>query len=171
MRDGPGSVFGGGGSYWGSVEGRRGGFGEVPKAIGGLATRHMPVQFCKHAARYLSIYPRACGENLVFFQLWLVVWGSSPRIRGKPAHSEQTRPETGLIPAHTGKTYRIATLNAQSRAHPRACGENWCCGWFGCEVWGSSPRIRGKPGERHRAAVAIGLIPAHTGNAASRWKG
>ena len=68
----------------------------------------------------------------------------------------------------TGVFTGAASGAAGAGAHPRAYGENVSESALPKSFWGSSPRIRGKPGERHRAAVAIGLIPAHTGKTVSR---
>ena len=84
-------------------------------------------------------------------------------MRGKPCVSICPCHNAGLIPAHAGKTFCKNSFVVTVGAHPRACGENKCCG---CRVdiyFGSSPRMRGKPMYRLTWRLRIGLIPAHAG--------
>ena len=69
-------------------------------------------------------HPRACGENLCGFRHDVSLVGSSPRMRGKPTGIRDDSNNSGLIPAHAGKTKWKSALTPMSRAHPRACGEN-----------------------------------------------
>ena len=89
--------------------------------------------------------------------------GSSPRIRGKLRSADLALLESGLIPAHTGKTRRETPCCCRYRAHPRAYGENRQAGVPGSGAFGSSPRIRGKLLPADDVVVVTGLIPAHTG--------
>ena len=50
-----------------------------------------------------------------------------------------------------------------SKAHPRACGENRFFVPSNRFSLGSSPRVRGKPGEIHKGVRKTGLIPARAG--------
>ena len=70
---------------------------------------------------------------------------------------------TGLIPAHAGKTaFFLGEFNG-CWAHPRACGENFVeVGKDWADV-GSSPRMRGKPLIPLSPLSHTGLIPAHAG--------
>ena len=71
--------------------------------------------------------------------------------------------ETGLIPAHAGKTQIHRELRCLAEAHPRACGENEIDNLVMCLSPGSSPRMRGKQGRRRPGQRHDGLIPAHAG--------
>ena len=50
--------------------------------------------------------------------------GSSPLTRGKQFRIKNAELETGLIPAHAGKTPEYHSVDEESRAHPRSRGEN-----------------------------------------------
>ena len=92
---------------------------------------------------YKRAHPRSRGENQ--WSRWFAVShrGSSPLTRGKhdPRHHDQD--QTGLIPAHAGKTTGQTAGQGGAEAHPRSRGENVIL-----------------PAETGRAA---GLIPAHAG--------
>ena len=113
-------------------------------------------------------HPRACGENSRAVASASRAPGSSPRMRGKQLLSCSMSVNTGLIPAHAGKTaFFLGEFNG-CWAHPRACGENFVeVGKDWADV-GSSPRMRGK----HRGLVADRLtgrlIPAHAGKTTRR---
>ena len=49
-------------------------------------------------------HPRACGENPRPMWIGIRVLGSSPRMRGKREPGGRSPVDTGLIPAHAGKT-------------------------------------------------------------------
>ena len=126
-------------------------------AHAGKTTRAKLVAF--HAAAH----PRACGENITLRSISSVVFGSSPRMRGKQQLILSSARESRLIPAHAGKTRQCSLLYAFGGAHPRACGEN-VAGVMGIMLmWGSSPRMRGKRHGNPLLARAFGLIPAHAG--------
>ena len=69
-------------------------------------------------------HPRACGENAGSGERVVIVFGSSPRMRGKRDSPAYRPVSQRLIPAHAGKTRRISAISLQDGAHPRACGEN-----------------------------------------------
>ena len=108
-------------------------------------------------------HPRACGENMSNVPDPEFMPGSSPRVRGKhpriPDHGGTGR----LIPARAGKTQQWPSTSAPSRAHPRACGENFLYRRRGWCRWGSSPRVRGKRLLSRRRIACPGLIPARAG--------
>ena len=95
-------------------------------------------------------HPRACGENSRIDSNFSAVCGSSPRMRGKLAHSGLGTGAARLIPAHAGKTYQL--VDALRRAG------------------GSSPRMRGKRGRLFQTSLACRLIPAHAGKTFSTNK-
>ena len=70
----------------------------------------------------------------------------------------------GIIPAHAGSTLFALIGPPTERDHPRACGEH--LDWLPEEPLdvGSSPRMRGAPGEQPSARPTHGIIPAHAGS-------
>ena len=110
-----------------------------------------------------TAHPRACGENSRFSAYPTNPAGSSPRMRGKPSLGRSLRRRSRLIPAHAGKTVKEALHDSDSRAHPRACGENCASLRLPCRPGGSSPRMRGKHHRTVLPAPTCGLIPAHAG--------
>ena len=77
--------------------------------------------------------------------------GSSPLTRGKPTGCVTGCEESGLIPAHAGKTTNGTCLFIAMRAHPRSRGEN--------------------PKRTDRTRDARRLIPAHAGKTGSVARG
>ena len=108
-------------------------------------------------------HPRVCGENRGAAAPAPLSYGSSPRVRGKLAHSGLGTGAARLIPACAGKTIRPAYYQSPSAAHPRVCGENtFSHHHCRCAV-GSSPRVRGKHLFTVTGARLRGLIPACAG--------
>ena len=90
-------------------------------------------------------HPRACGEHgLDGVQLTLQA-GSSPRMRGTHQFTDADIDCVRIIPAHAGNTGRARLSRADTRDHPRACGEHFGCDWLAFSCQGSSPRMRGTP--------------------------
>ena len=87
-------------------------------------------------------------------------------MRGKQTVKVKVGAETGLIPAHAGKTLVYRRFFIRSRAHPRACGENRDGRGHPPHSAGSSPRMRGKPTYGGYGQSFQGLIPAHAGKTA-----
>ena len=118
-------------------------------------------------AQVAGAHPRACGENLSWPSVMRGMMGSSPRVRGKRVGVERSVHGDGLIPARAGKTPKARPASTQSRAHPRACGENLIDNANPLMKLGSSPRVRGK---RHEGVGGVnddGLIPARAGKTSS----
>ena len=69
-------------------------------------------------------HPRSRGENI--HRILRVAWarGSSPLTRGKQAPQGRPHCMGRLIPAHAGKTHRVAWHTSDHTAHPRSRGEN-----------------------------------------------
>ena len=100
------------------------------------------------AATYEPAHPRSRGENGRGGARMPVRWGSSPLTRGKRVDAVSVCVESGLIPAHAGKTPALVTMD---------------------EIWkGSSPLTRGKRGAARVADAAHLLIPAHAGKTRRR---
>ena len=119
------------------------------------------------ASRRWPAHPRACGENPVMRASSSPSSGSSPRMRGKRDANQVPGGHGGLIPAHAGKTFLSRSISRQSRAHPRACGENERLEYSVTVAIGSSPRMRGKPSFTTSSAIRSRLIPAHAGKTLS----
>ena len=122
----------------------------------------------ENAGRFLTLaakraHPRSRGENAGMRQPARPFSGSSPLTRGKPGDTVPRSPNTGLIPAHAGKTRRASSCGLTTAAHPRSRGEN---GLDVFDVWclsGSSPLTRGKLLPCSDVHGSMRLIPAHAG--------
>ena len=68
-----------------------------------------------------------------------------------------------LIPACAGKTLHGDGQTYLQWAHPRVCGENAPLHCFRLYLWGSSPRVRGKPEFKRHEFAGVRLIPACAG--------
>ena len=89
--------------------------------------------------------------------------GSSPLTRGKRRRYRIRGPDSGLIPAHAGKTTNRGAHATGTQAHPRSRGENLPLPSASWIYTGSSPLTRGKLLDGERLACARRLIPAHAG--------
>ena len=94
--------------------------------------------------------------------LWRIR-GSSPLTRGKPDARRAPPPGHRLIPAHAGKTSRLAGSFWWPGAHPRSRGENVVATLSSKSLTGSSPLTRGKRFGHLVEVLDAGLIPAHAG--------
>ena len=119
-------------------------------------------------------HPRVCGEHVNRGQQCGQPGGSSPRMRGAPAHSERAVDVPGIIPAYAGSTLGGVFFERDSRDHPRVCGEHYDA--IGSEnvTGGSSPRMRGAPSRRILDVQGLGIIPAYAGSTSKpsqrRWR-
>ena len=108
-------------------------------------------------------HPRSRGEN-EFRRIEAADRpGSSPLTRGKLDDSCTLGAETGLIPAHAGKTGSRPVSSGSMGAHPRSRGENASCASTSPPILGSSPLTRGKHTSGREDPWRRGLIPAHAG--------
>ena len=112
-------------------------------------------------------HPRSRGENAAAWTDEVAATGSSPLTRGKHAADRGARVRDRLIPAHAGKTSTHGRVSGRWWAHPRSRGENCHRPGVPRSDLGSSPLTRGKPWAQIKAAVSVGLIPAHAGKTAS----
>ena len=108
-------------------------------------------------------HPRSRGENGCLPGHPDDGAGSSPLTRGKPRLPGDSGQGHGLIPAHAGKTTRVATAPEPARAHPRSRGENPASSRYRKTVRGSSPLTRGKQWQSPTPRSSQRLIPAHAG--------
>ena len=114
-------------------------------AYSGLIPAHAgKTRVCLRRRRSCRAHPRSRGENLLIAHLLLLLRGSSPLTRGKPAADSVPSTRVGLIPAHAGKTGPPARPRGQRRAHPRSRGENRLWNFSHAFARGSSPLTRGK---------------------------
>ena len=88
-------------------------------------------------------HPRACGANNAAPPVMPLIFGSSPRVRGKLSGDAQAFDRERIIPARAGQT--------GSRAAPKPCRD------------GSSPRVRGKHNEEFGESDRSRIIPARAG--------
>ena len=116
----------------------------------------------------VEAHPRAGGENLQDIFDLVSAAGSSPRGRGKPPRGCHRPGARRLIPARAGKTCRHRYLPESPRAHPRAGGENPAMLGSSLQLFGSSPRGRGKRAYSTPTIFSQRLIPARAGKTAAR---
>ena len=151
----PGPIAGSSPRVRGKLEEVSGSFavGGLIPACAGKTANHAEYGTCTPA------HPRVCGENMPTQSAGAFGSGSSPRVRGKLSLLPTGRRLVRLIPACAGKTLSVRTRSRKATAHPRVCGENLASG----ETWplgvGSSPRVRGKPGEVLAANNFTGSSP------------
>ena len=84
-------------------------------------------------------------------------------MRGKLFSFQLGHDAVRIIPAHAGQTFARRRAACSGTDHPRTCGANrkmMCMVGFS---FGSSPRMRGKPGRRPRSWRCYRIIPAHAG--------
>ena len=113
-------------------------------------------------------HPRSRGENSHAVWKFAAASGSSPLTRGKLTARVTGGQESGLIPAHAGKTRRGPSTPRLHRAHPRSRGENTSVKPRSRIAWGSSPLTRGKRRPAGATVSGQGLIPAHAGKTHDR---
>ena len=109
-------------------------------------------------------HPRVCGEHIMLRLTWIVLWGSSPRMRGTPRLYPSLISIAGIIPAYAGNTLDSATWWIKCRDHPRVCGEHRSRRTGPSTCSGSSPRMRGTLEVRVANTYKQGIIPAYAGN-------
>ena len=69
-------------------------------------------------------HPRGCGEHMGFAAGGIVPRGSSPRMRGAPAHAHAHHRHQRIIPADAGSTRFSPPKTLCLGDHPRGCGEH-----------------------------------------------
>ena len=89
-------------------------------------------------------HPRVCGEDDGFTLTAEHDEGSPPRMRGRRRHLLDVDDIDRLTPAYAGKTTTWNSARADSRAHPRACGEDVPLSTGNARSLGSPPRMRGR---------------------------
>ena len=84
-------------------------------------------------------------------------------MRGKLLQASRQLARARIIPAHAGQTRLLPSVHSHRSDHPRACGANFTLRDVSCIADGSSPRMRGKPGETRPVQAGSRIIPAHAG--------
>ena len=131
----------------------RGKRGPLPRPLGRV--RLIPAHAGKtvkfgYTNRDGSAHPRSRGENGLGVGRLRCGCGSSPLTRGKLITAATVISWFRLIPAHAGKTDKLAFAKDTLK--------------------GSSPLTRGKRGRRPRTRTRAGLIPAHAGKTSRRTR-
>ena len=101
---------------------------------------------CSRRSRFMCArdHPRVCGEH----QLPVI----------EPVQV------VGIIPAYAGNTSTCRCIVTNLRDHPRVCGEHSMLKAAANASTGSSPRMRGTPGQYAVLGDGRGIIPAYAGN-------
>ena len=95
---------------------------------------------------------------------------STLRGRGKDDTGYALLKQAGITPACAGKSNLVQVSPAESRDHPRVCGEKsmYCPGMP--YPGGSPPRVRGKGGAIRFNAIAVRITPACAGKRLKKSK-
>ena len=88
-------------------------------------------------------HPRGCGAHQYRQGLLAEKKGSSPRVRGSPAHARPVEANPGIIPAGAGLTSLTRRPTLAAGDHPRGCGAHMPFSSASFHFLGSSPRVRG----------------------------
>ena len=113
--------------------------------------------------RQLGDHPRTCGEKPRGGRLGKPAPGSPPHMRGKEAQYTAKTCETGITPAHAGKSYHCFARRALYPDYPRTCGEKVRASTLKNRHAGSPPHMRGKVPRILTSAACSGITPAHAG--------
>ena len=100
------------------------------------------------APAHFTDHPRVCGENLSSGLIFSLAFGSPPRVRGKLALYHRFDAVSRITPACAGKTPAGLAGIRNATDHPRVCGENQEISRLLPLLFGSPPRVRGKPCNR-----------------------
>ena len=134
--------------------------GRIIPAHAGQTARHARIDGVR------TDHPRACGANSNVGFIPAIVFGSSPRMRGKLIDCRVRSRRRRIIPAHAGQTPQFGNSVWIETDHPRACGANFPIAALFCVLFGSSPRMRGKHGKQRCQRSQLRIIPAHAGQTA-----
>ena len=108
-------------------------------------------------------HPHACGENSWTRVAQHTSAGTSPRVWGKRAMRISNKTKSRNIPTRVGKTWLLVSRGLCYTEHPHACGENQLKVCRISARHGTSPRVWGKPRERHGAGRVPRNIPTRVG--------
>ena len=108
-------------------------------------------------------HPRACGANESSLSRLSSTSGSSPRVRGKQLYETAKSQKRRIIPARAGQTGSSRPPWSAPSDHPRACGANKGSQDGFAQLFGSSPRVRGKHDIFSKGGFVGRIIPARAG--------
>ena len=114
-------------------------------------------------ASLLADHPRSCGANEWRRGCHVVVYGSSPLVRGQHDLLGKLRGCPRIIPARAGPTTRLLEGLRSSPDHPRSCGANVVSPTMPLRASGSSPLVRGQLLFLLRLVCVVRIIPARAG--------
>ena len=120
------------------------------------------------ADSHKTVHPRVCGEHHALSDAELLSVGSSPRVRGTRPQPQSIDWTDRFIPACAGNTTIGDIQQSRFSVHPRVCGEHIITRTDEPAIYGSSPRVRGTPGEGRVRVQIDRFIPACAGNTSSR---
>ena len=89
-------------------------------------------------------------------------------MRGKQIVSTLKNLYKGITPAYAGKTNCFYIKEFIQRDHPRVCGENVAVALYAIHVYGSPPRMRGKPSNVTAFDGQPRITPAYAGKTVQR---
>ena len=115
-----------------------------------------------------TAHPRSCGADIRRKDGRSAVIGSSPLVRGGRERERCASGRGRLIPARAGRTTTATRRQPWAAAHPRSCGADLQRLCVTAIQVGSSPLVRGGPGDRVGEADSPRLIPARAGRTGSR---
>ena len=92
-------------------------------------------------------------------------------MRGALGQAFETTKDWRIIPADAGSTSMLAWPTLLRWDHPRGCGEHMDYAGVIVENRGSSPRMRGAPGQAAHQGHHQGIIPADAGSTRHRING
>ena len=105
-----------------------------------------------------------CGEHADRAGVGAVGAGSSPHVRGARNANAAESPSSGIIPACAGSTESTLKRLVIRGDHPRMCGEHVHVDALLRQGRGSSPHVRGAPGDGFAGFFRHGIIPACAGS-------
>ena len=115
----------------------------------------------------MPVHPRVCGEHQIIVSNWMLISGSSPRMRGTLPEHRTADVSSRFIPAYAGNTVDEDVLSHADAVHPRVCGEHDGGHMAFAAVGGSSPRMRGTQQVESDSPGLARFIPAYAGNTSS----
>ena len=108
-------------------------------------------------------HPRSCGANFHDNSRNAQPFGSSPFVRGQQVLGFVPPGRVRIIPARAGPTQVLRITTHPMADHPRSCGANAGQVLQVTALGGSSPLVRGQPGQRHIRQKPQRIIPARAG--------
>ena len=112
-------------------------------------------------------HPRSCGANASKAGKPMVIFGSSPLVRGQRHRVGRLRPPARIIPARPGPTRQAQGRDPQCADHPRSCGANFFGTTRAIYNDGSSSLVRGQRKCGNPINVQERIIPARAGPTAN----